>query len=215
MNQYLVKTPKLVQRMYPKRIWKLPNDRKSIFLTFDDGPIPEVTPWVLDTLAAFNAKATFFCIGENIHKNPKIFQRILDDGHDIGNHTYHHRNGWKTSTQEYLENVALAQAEIELWMKPKHNNALFRPPYGKLTIAQSKLLQQHGYSIVMWDVLSFDWDADLPEDHCFQNVSKHMEEGSIIVFHDSLKAENNLRYTLPKVLQKISDQGWNCRSISK
>ncbi|RFN59564.1 polysaccharide deacetylase family protein [Marixanthomonas ophiurae] len=195
--------PKFVQRIYPKRIWALPNNENKVYLTFDDGPIPEVTPWVLDTLKKYNAKATFFCIGDNIKKHPEIFQRIISEGHSVGNHTFHHLNGWKTETQSYVDNVLLFKKEIQStrYSHLAPRTSLFRPPYGKITSKQANLLQQKGYKIVMWSVLSYDYDASVSEEKCLQNVLQNIDTGTIIVFHDSIKAQKNLRYVLPKVLE--------------
>lgn len=213
MKPYLVKTPKLVQRTFPKRVWALPNNKNTVYLTFDDGPIPEVTPWVLDELKKYNSKASFFCIGDNIEKHQAIFRRILSEGHAIGNHTFHHLNGWKTKTDKYEENVLLAQAEIEKSPKIATRELLFRPPYGKLSSAQSEALQKKGFKIIMWDVLSADFDTTISEEKCLQNVLNNIEVGSIVVFHDSVKAAKNLRYTLPKVLKHISEKGWVCEGL--
>ncbi|MCH9659636.1 MAG: polysaccharide deacetylase family protein [Bacteroidetes bacterium] len=207
MKAYLVKTPRFVARMFPKRIWAFPNTSKNIYLTFDDGPIPQVTPWVLDVLKEFQAKATFFCIGDNIKKHPKVFEKLIFEGHSVGNHTFHHLNGWKTSTTQYLNNVAQVQRYL-----PK--GLLFRPPYGKIKSSQAKELIKKGYTIVMWDVLSADFDTDISEEKCLHNVLKHIKPGSIVVFHDSIKAEKKLKYTLPKVLEYISEKGWNCCAIN-
>lgn len=193
--------PRFIQRLYPERIWAFSREEKSIYLTFDDGPIPEVTTWVLDELKKYNAKATFFCIGENVQKHPEIFQRILSEGHSVGNHTFNHLNGWKTATSEYIENVDKAEGQMGNNSKFKiQDSRLFRPPYGKITSKQAKILQRKGFKIVMWDIISYDYDANTSPDKCFQNVLKNIKPGSVIVFHDSLKAEKNLRFVLPKVL---------------
>ncbi len=209
--------PKFIQRLYPERIWAFSRKSNAIYLTFDDGPIPEVTPWVLDELKKHHAKATFFCIGENVQKYPEIFQRIISEGHAVGNHTFNHLNGWKTETSEYVENVEKAGRQMtedgcQMIGNSKIKNqqslinnqqSLFRPPYGKITSKQAKILQKKGFKIVMWDVLSYDYDASLSKEECLQNVLKNIKPGSVVVFHDSLKAEKNLRYVLPKVLEKI------------
>ena len=226
------KTPKLVQRMFPKRVWTFPEKSNAIFLTFDDGPIPNITPWVIQELKKNNAKATFFCIGENIKKNPDIFKTLISEGHSIGNHTYSHLNGWKTKVSEYVNNVILSEAEANKWSKKstiknlsttappdgragsaKEEQSLFRPPYGKITTKQSKILQERGCKIIMWDILSADYNTSISEEKCLQNVLKSIAPGSIVVFHDSLKAEKNLRYALPKVLDFISEKGWKCERI--
>ena len=222
MKPYLVQTPKFVQRMFPKRIWTFPNSTKEVYLTFDDGPIPEVTPWVLDELKKHNAKATFFCIGDNISKHPELFKRIISEGHAVGNHTFHHLNGRKTTLENYLENVSKAKTEIVhriSSISPKHRQKveqftiLFRPPYGKMTSGQAKSIQQKGYQIVMWNVLSADYDTSISEEKCFKNVAESIKPGSIVVFHDSLKAQKNMQFTLPKVLALISENGWSCEKI--
>jgi peptidoglycan/xylan/chitin deacetylase (PgdA/CDA1 family) len=216
MNPFLVKTPRLLHRMFPKRIWALPNETNTVYLTFDDGPIPEVTPWVLNLLKEYSAKATFFLIGENIRKNPGLFNRIISEGHSVGNHTFHHLNGWKTKTPSYLEDVTMAETEMLKLLEGYKSisgkrllttQKLFRPPYGKLSGDQARHLINKGYSVIMWNVLSGDYDAALSEEKCLQNVVKNIRPGSIVVFHDSLKAEKNLRFVLPKVLDFLSE---NC-----
>ena len=198
--------PRFIQRLYPERIWAFPASTNSVYLTFDDGPIPEVTSWVLDELKKYNAKATFFCIGENVKKHPEIFQRILTEGHSVGNHTFNHLNGAKTETLAYIENVERCHEAINSKFKIQ-NSKLFRPPYGKITSKQAKILQQKGFKIVMWNILSYDYDANVSEEKCLQNVLKNIKPGSVIVFHDSLKAVKNLRYVLPKVLEFIGRSG--------
>ena len=202
--------PRFIQRLYPERIWAFSREKNAVYLTFDDGPIPEVTPWVLDELKKHNAKATFFCIGENVQKHPGIFQRIISEGHSVGNHTFNHLNGWKTATSEYIENVEKAERELINNSKINNQQSLFRPPYGKITSKQAKLLQQKDYKIVMWNLLSYDYDASISKEKCLQNVLQNIHPGSIVVFHDSLKAEKNLRYVLPKVLEIIGEKGWLC-----
>ena len=208
MKFNLVKMPRFIQRLYPERIWAFPNKKDSVYLTFDDGPIPEVTPWVLDELKKHNAKATFFCIGENVKKHPQIFQRIIAEGHAVGNHTFNHLNGWKTNASAYIENVEKAERQMKSNSEFRiQNSELFRPPYGKITSKQAKILQKKGFKIVMWDVLSYDFDSSISEEKCLQNVLKSIKPGSIVVFHDSLKAEKNLRYVLPEVLKFIGKEG--------
>ncbi len=215
MRTWLVKTPLLLKWLYPSRIWSLPNEEKAVYFTFDDGPIPEITPWVLDTLNEYNAKATFFCIGENVRKHPDIFRRILSEGHSVGNHTYNHVNGWKTSTAEYIANCKKAEKVFheQSNLNQKPNTKLFRPPYGKLSFRQSMKLRKLGYKIVMWDVLTFDFHPKFTKEQCLQNAINNTEVGSVIVFHDSLKAERNLRYTLPKVLDFASANNFNLKAL--
>lgn len=206
--------PRFLQRLYPERIWAFPQEKDTVFLTFDDGPVPEVSPWVLDELKKHNAKATFFCIGENVQKHPDIFKRILYEEHAVGNHTFHHLNGWKTTTSKYIEDVVKAERQMVNKSGLKiQDSGLFRPPYGKITSKQAKILQQRGFKIVMWHIISFDFDTAISKERCLQNVLNNIEPGSIIVFHDSIKAEKNLRYVLPKVLKYISGKGWKCAAI--
>lgn len=191
-----------LKQIFPKRVWNIPTQNKEMFLTFDDGPIPEVTPWVLETLRKHKAKATFFCIGDNIKKYPELFKQIITEGHAIGNHTFHHINGWKTSTQDYLEDIKLCQFGIE-------SNAvasnLFRPPYGKCTSAQAKAISKNNLHIIMWDIISKDFDEKISKEKCFQRIENQAKPGSIIIFHDSLKAEHNMKYALEKTLETFSD----------
>ncbi len=205
--------PRFIQRLYPERIWAFSRSINAIYLTFDDGPIPEITPWVLNTLHKHNAKATFFCIGDNVQKYPELFKNILSEEHTVGNHTFNHLNGWKANTDEYVKNVLKCQEILNSESRIQNSELLFRPPYGKLTSNQAKNLQKNGFKIVMWDIISYDYDASVSEEQCLQNVLKNIKPGSIIVFHDSLKAEKNLRYVLPKVLEYISEKGWRSSSL--
>jgi peptidoglycan/xylan/chitin deacetylase (PgdA/CDA1 family) len=211
MPPYLLKYPAILKSFYPRRLSKIGSE-KTIYLSFDDGPITEVTPWVLDILKKFKAKASFFCIGENVQKHPGIFNRIIEEGHSIGNHTFNHLNGWKTQTPAYLDNIKLAEKEFQEFPNFK-NDKLFRPPYGKVKNSQAKILEKSGYKIVMWDVLSGDFDKNFSEEKCLENLLKNTEAGSIVVFHDSLKAEKNLRYCLPKFLKHFSERGFDFRKI--
>jgi len=221
---YLIKSPLLLKWYYPSLLWNKSRTEKVIYLTFDDGPIPNVTDFVLKTLKAFNAKATFFCIGDNIVKHPDVFECVKNDGHAIGNHTFNHLKGWKTDDGTYLENTLKCQ---EL---TKSN--LFRPPYGRIKKSQIKSLESLVWSseskapnnsqlpapssqlnIVMWDVLSGDFDINLSPENCYKNVIKHTENGSIIVFHDSLKAFDRLSYTLPKALAYFTEKGFTFSTL--
>jgi peptidoglycan-N-acetylglucosamine deacetylase len=213
LKPYLVKTPKLLQWLFPRRVWAFSRKEPNVYLTFDDGPIPEVTPWVLDQLKTHNAKATFFCIGDNVQKHPEIFKRIIAEGHTIGNHTFNHLNGWHTETSEYVENVLKCEEIFNSEFRIQNSELLFRPPYGKITSKQAKTLQQKGYKIVMWDVLSADFDPSISKEKCLQNVTKNIQPGSVVIFHDSLKAEKNLRYVLPKVLEYLQKNKLVARSI--
>ena len=209
-----VKTPNLIKRLYSGYVWDkrgTASAEKSIYLTFDDGPIPEVTPWVLNTLKSFNAKATFFCIGENITKNPSIFKLLKESDHSIGNHTYNHLNGWKTDTKSYIENIKKTE---ELLIPPIQNTSkLFRPPYGKIKRLQARNLKKTGYEIIMYDVIAYDWEHSIPKEKCLENVIKNAEDGSIIVFHDSLKAEKNMKFALPRVLEHFSNLGYTFKAL--
>ena len=202
---YWTKTNKLIQWLFHNQIWFIPNNQNKIFLTFDDGPTPEITPWVLDILKKNNAKATFFCIGKNIQKHPELFQRIISEGHSVGNHTHNHILGWKTSTKNYLKNIG--QCQIEIVKEKVGESKIFRPPYGKLTPSQSKSVRKLGYKIIMWDILSADFDATISPEECFENCTNKVESGSIIVFHDSVKAFKNLQHTLPKAIDFYKEKG--------
>ena len=218
MNFNWVKTNKWIKKIFNNLVWDIPNSDKKIYLTFDDGPIPEVTEWVLDILKTEDVKATFFCIGDNIQKHPAIYKRILAEDHHTGNHTFNHLNGWKTETNQYIENFKLCETEIEKFQNlkiqksdsqlPTPNFQLFRPPYGKMTLSQSKKIRNLGYKIIMWDVLSYDFDSNISVEKCLENVISNTQQGSIIVFHDSLKAEKNLKYALPKAIQILKDKGF-------
>ena len=211
---YLVTTPKLLRSYYPKfLVWDIPTSEKIIYLTFDDGPHPTATPFVLNTLKQFNAKATFFCIGKNVSNNKKIYQQILADGHAVGNHTSHHLNGWQTSSYVYLKDVSFAATQI-------HSN-LFRPPYGRISKVQIKELTQSPssgsllptFKIIMWSVLSGDFDIKLSNEKCLKNVVNNTKQGSIVVFHDSEKAFDRMAFALPKVLEHFSKLGYRFEVI--
>ncbi len=207
MKWYWIKTSALIRRLFPNYIWHLPNHNKKVFLTFDDGPTPEITPWVLDQLDVYQAKATFFCIGDNIRKFPEIYHEIIARGHQIGNHTQHHLNGWKTNTQNYIEDVCL-------WENfGASQNRLFRPPYGKIKSRQAQKLIESGYKVIMWDVLSADFDTSINPEKCTEHVIKNIQSGSIVVFHDSVKAFKNLQQALPQTLLFLKENGYNCVEI--
>lgn len=194
--------------MFPNYVWDIATNDHTIYLTFDDGPTPDITNWTLDLLNQYQAKATFFCIGNNIEKHPEIFKNILKNNHAVGNHTQNHVKGWRTKTKEYLDDIHRAKESIELVP-----STLFRPPYGQITPKQGKQLIHLGYKIIMWDVLSFDWDATISKEDCYQNVISKTKNGSIIVFHDSVKAANHMQYTLPKILKYFSEKGYIFKAI--
>jgi peptidoglycan/xylan/chitin deacetylase (PgdA/CDA1 family) len=205
---YLVKTPWLLKKLYPNLIWNTRPTTRCIYLTFDDGPIPIVTPFVLNILKKHNAKATFFCIGDNVSKHTDIFEQVKTDGHAIGNHTFNHLKGWITDNTIYLNNFLQADKLLDA--------NLFRPPYGRIKRAQVKLLKKArpDLKIIMWDVLSGDFDINLNPEACLKNVLKHTEAGSIVVFHDSLKAFNRLEYVLPRALEYWSKEGYSFNALT-
>lgn len=210
MNFYFTKTPRIITRIFSNYTWRFSSKKKEIYLTFDDGPTPEITSFVLSELKKHNAKATFFCIGKNIENHPEIFNTILSDGHTIGNHTQNHLNGWKHKTFNYLENVLKCEKIISNKLE---ESKLFRPPYGKIKSSQAKELIKRGYKIIMWDVLSADFDTSISKEKCLQNVLKNTKNGSIIVFHDSIKASEKLRFVLPKILNYFSKKGFTFKAI--
>jgi peptidoglycan/xylan/chitin deacetylase (PgdA/CDA1 family) len=210
------KTPELVKTIFPNFVWNISTEEKALYLTFDDGPTPEVTEWVLKQLKQYNAKATFFCIGKNIDKHPTIFEDVLKDGHTIGNHTYNHLKGWKTNTKNYLKDIDKAQDVIDSLVKNQKDEThnLFRPPYGKFKSKQSSAIQKLNYKIILWDVLSYDWDTTVSEEGCLSNVMSSAKKGSVIVFHDSIKAKRNLMYALPRVLKYYSEKEYTFKAIT-
>ena len=201
-----VKTPVLLKKMFPNYIWDISTESNDIYITFDDGPTPDVTDQVLDELKKFDAKATFFVVGENAKKYPKLLKRIEAEGHVLGNHTNNHIKGWKTKTKNYLNNVEKASKIID--------SNLFRPPYGQLKPKQGKKLIEEGYNIIMWNVLSLDWDNAISKEACLNNVISKTAKGSIIVFHDSIKASKNMLFALPKALEYFSKLGYNFKAIN-
>ena len=201
---YFKRTPWIAKFLFPAVLWKVENAVNEIYLTFDDGPHPAVTPFVLDELKKYGAIATFFCIGKNVAAYPDVYKRILEEGHKVGNHTHNHLNGWKTRSQVYLEDVSKASGYID--------SALFRPPYGRIRFSQSKRLssfmKKQNTKIVMWDVLSGDFDLSISPEHCAQNVLYSSKPGSIIVFHDSSKAFPRIKYALPETLKFFGKRGY-------
>ena len=185
---YLVKTPQFIQDLFPNFTWRIPGKEQVIYLTFDDGPIPEVTPWVLEQLAAYHARATFFCVGENIKRYPEVFQQVVEAGHAVGNHTNRHLNGWAADNLTYFHDIRHCARTVK--------TALFRPPYGRMKPKQIQFL------------LSGDFDPNITEEQCLENVVSNVRPGSIVVFHDSLKAESKLRHVLPAVLEHFSQMGY-------
>lgn len=206
MMWYLVTTPPWLRRLYPKALWHLPsNSEKTLYLTFDDGPVPEMTPTILQILKEYHAQATFFCVGDNVRKYPALYRNLQEEGHATGNHTFHHLNGWKTPVDRYVENVEQCAGLVE--------SRLFRPPHGCLTYPQYRKLANQ-YRIVMWDVLSGDFDPACSPEKCLRNVTLHARPGSIVVLHDNIKAKQRVLYALPRLLDHFSNQGYRFRGIS-
>ena len=194
-------------KWFSKCVWEMPSQETVIYLTFDDGPHPAATPFVLDTLKEYGAKATFFCIGKNVLDEPALYERIITEGHAVGNHTFNHLNGWKTTDAVYMEDIAKAKKYID--------SSLFRPPYGKITSFQLRLLAKDKFKMrpIMWTVLSGDFDVKLSKETCLLNVLTTASNGSIIVFHDSQKAFVNLQFVLPKVLNHFEQKGFRFEKI--
>lgn len=268
----VIKTPSILRTSFPNYIWNVKTNEKVLYLTFDDGPTPQITQQVLSILEQYKAKATFFCIGKNIEENTDVFNQIVVKGHSLGNHTYDHLNGWKTDTESYIENTLMAQEVInaecgvqsgeeiqsskfkvdsEIEVEVEHeirntelksqitnyksqdsnvtssavekynpklltlNSKLFRPPYGRIKPQQAKQLQKQNYKIIMWDVLSYDWEKKISKEQVLQNIISKTKSGSIIVFHDSKKAAKNMLYALPKVLDYFSEKGYRFEVLTK
>jgi peptidoglycan/xylan/chitin deacetylase (PgdA/CDA1 family) len=209
------RTPFFLPLLYPSLRWRIENEAKELYLTFDDGPVPGPTEFVLETLAARNIKATFFCIGDNIRKHPEVFKKIVDQDHAIGNHTFNHLNGWKINPPYYLDNIKKCDDLINEFTSRTTNNeqpaTLFRPPYGRITKKQIHTLSE--YKIIMWDVLSVDYNKNLSRERCLHNTIRATRPGSIIVFHDSYKAEKNLTFALPAFIDHFLEQGFTFHSL--
>jgi len=205
MKFYTVKTPSIIQRIFSRYTWRFSTSQKEIYLTFDDGPTSEITNFILSELKKYQAKATFFCIGKNVKNHPSIYQQIIKDGHSVGNHTFHHLKGPKTKNATYIDDTKHASAHI--------HSPLFRPPYGKIKASQGKLLKQSGYQIIMWDVLSGDFDLSITPEKCLKNVLKNTNKGSIVVMHDSKKAKEKIYYALPKILPYFIEKGFQFKAI--
>lgn len=199
-----IKAPKIIKKLYPSFIWNFPDEKDGVFLTFDDGPRPEVTPWVLDQLDKYNAKATFFCIGKNVEMFPELFNEVLRRGHAVGNHSYSHVKGWGIKTGDYVRDIDTAGDLIK--------SNLFRPPYARITPNQAKVLNER-YRHIMWDIISRDYNRQISGKVCARNVIPYIEPGCIIVFHDSIKCAQNLWVALPMVLEAIKERGLICKKI--
>lgn len=208
---YFRKTPTWLKSLFPRAVWDIDTTQKRLFLTFDDGPIPQLTPWVLSVLTEFGAKATFFYVGDNIRKYPKLAERAVMEGHTIGNHTYNHLKGWRTSVDDYLQNIETCERLIEnhTGMASKR---LFRPPYGQLTFAQAKAVTAQ-YRLVMWDYLTGDFDPAVTPERCLSGALAGVRKGSIVTYHENVKADANIRYSLPKFLDYFSNRGFQFCAI--
>ena len=191
--------PKLLRWLYPRALWRMDKNVKAVYLTFDDGPIPNITPWVLDLLDKYNIKATFFLVGDNVRKHPEEFKMIVERGHRVGNHTFNHISGLKYLSYNYLENTNKADELI--------NSTLFRPPHGWMRWGQYMVLS-HRYTVVMWDLVTRDYSKRLNGRQVLRNVKKYVRNGSIITFHDSIKSEKNLKYALPRAIEWLLEQGY-------
>ncbi|MBA3827652.1 MAG: polysaccharide deacetylase family protein [Taibaiella sp.] len=209
MVQYRTKTPRWLTRLFPSGLlWKMPPSvHPTIYLTFDDGPHPTATPFVLEQLSLYHANATFFCIGKNVVTHPAIYNNILAGNHTPGNHTQNHLNGWKASNVDYFQNIAAAAKQI--------NSKIFRPPYGRMRFSQARKLLATGWQVCMWDVLSGDFDTTITPERCLENVLNNLEPGSIVVFHDSEKAWPRMSYALPLVLEYCKQKNWHVKALPK
>ena len=205
---YFINTPVWLQMLYPNRIWQMDKNKKEIYLTFDDGPHASITNFVLDELKQYNAEATFFCIGKNVADNPSVYKRIITEGHAVGNHTQNHLNGFKTIDKTYVDDVLEASKFID--------SDLFRPPFGRLKSFQANILSsiKKPYRIIMWSLLSGDFDSKISPERCLENVLFKISNGAIVVFHDSEKAAKKMMYALPKVLKILSEKGYTFKKIS-
>lgn len=201
-----VTVPKFIKRLFPDLIWSFSDvsDDNSVFLTFDDGPTPDVTEWIIQTLSNYDAKATFFCLGKNVELYPDLYRKLREAGHVVGNHTYSHQKGFSMNTERYVQDVDLADELI--------NCSLFRPPYGHIKPSQARRLSER-YKIIMWDVLSRDYSSVVSREKCLEGVIRDIKPGSIVVFHDSGKAYKNMSYALPRLLDYLSSHGIKCKSI--
>lgn len=205
------RTPFFLPWLYRGLVWRKSTDEKALYLTFDDGPVPGPTEFVLDTLRSLHAKATFFCIGDNVRKYPRVFEQVVKDGHTIGNHTFHHLNGWKTPAPAYLDNVRMCDQQMQKNDFFSDDVRLFRPPYGRITRHQISMLSN--YRIIMWDVLTHDYRSRLHPERCLSSSICATRNGSIIVFHDSYKAEKNMRFVLPRFMNHFLDRGFQFKAL--
>lgn len=204
----LIEQPPFIYRfLFPEGHWRIPvKDKKVVYLTFDDGPIPEITPWVLDLLDKYKIKATFFCVGDNVRKHPEVYQQVLNRGHQVGNHTFNHLQGIRSWSKKYISNTEKASQYIK--------SKLFRPPHGHMRLSQFFTLRKK-YQIILWDVVTRDYSKRQTPEQVLENVKRYVRDGSIIVFHDSLKAERNMKYALPRAIEWLMEQGYTFEIIGK
>lgn len=200
----MVRPPQLFRRVYPGATWRMPAAEKNIYLTFDDGPVPGITTAALSVLKQFGVQATFFCVGSNVQRHPEVFRQILDEGHSVGNHTMHHADGWKYSWFDYMREVKECAAVFQ--------TPLFRPPYGHMRRSQFKTLSRH-CRVVMWDVLTYDFDKSFAPEYCLELALRYSREGSIVVFHDSEKAKERMLYALPRYIEEMKARGFSFAKI--
>ena len=209
LHKYFVKTPWIVKKIFPSYIWNMSANERDVYLSFDDGPHPEITLFVLEELEKYNAKASFFCVGNNVELYPNIYKQIIEKGHSVGNHSYSHPNGWEIPTDKYLEDVRTAASLIE--------TNLFRPPYGRIKNKQAqglkKAMNKESIKLIMWDVLSLDFDTSFSPKECLKNVIKNTSNGSIVVFHDSEKAFKNLKHSFPEAIKQLAGEGYNFKNL--
>jgi peptidoglycan/xylan/chitin deacetylase (PgdA/CDA1 family) len=208
----LFRVPFFLPWLYPQLTWRIKTSEKTLYLTFDDGPVPGPTEFVLQELQKFSAQATFFCIGDNIRKYPELFRKVVEAGHAVGNHTFNHLSGWNTQNELYLQNIQQCDEQINGTGPESHRQHLFRPPYGRIT--RSQIRQLSNRKIIMWDVLTHDYARRLPEEKCLKGSLAAVRPGSIIVFHDSLKASRNLMYVLPRMLNHFTELGYSFKPLS-
>lgn len=203
---FIEQPPQLYRILFPEAVWRIKRKkRRVVYLTFDDGPVPEVTPWVLDTLDHYGVKATFFMVGDNVARNPQLFDEIKRRGHGYGNHTMNHLQGMKTTLADYIHNIDQANELID--------SSLFRPPHGLMKWSQARAIKER-YNIIMYDLVTRDYSRQMNGEEVLANVRRYVRNGSIIVFHDSLKAEKNLRYALPRAIEWLKEQGYEFETIS-
>tara|TARA_B100000900_G_scaffold408081_1_gene421774 strand:- start:9540 stop:10154 length:615 start_codon:yes stop_codon:yes gene_type:complete len=200
----LIKSPKILQLLFADFLWKIDTDEKVIYLTFDDGPHPIITPWIIDLMNQYNAKGTFFLIGDSVRRNPDLYQLYKNNGHKVGNHTYRHVKGWQSRKKKYLKEIAQCAKFVK--------SSLFRPPYGQINLQGIREIKKQ-YKVVMWDVLSWDFDTETTSEICLSNVINYSKEGSIVLFHENEKSMKNIMYALPKVLDHFTKLGYKFKAI--